>query len=145
MRLVLDTNVVVSGLLWNGAPRTILEMCCEALHSAFTSVALLQELMETPARAKFSGKIGASGFSSAELVDRYARTVCVVRPAAVPRLAPDVDDDVVIGTAVAARADPIVTGDLGLLSVGSFTSGRFVKVTEALDVIAPDGAGLGRR
>jgi putative PIN family toxin of toxin-antitoxin system len=137
MRLVLDTNVVVSGLLWNGLPRTLLKACGEAPNFAFTSVALLQELVETLTKPKFAGKIAASGFLSAELVNRYAQMTRVVRPATVPRLAPDADDDVVIGTAIAAKADLLVTGDLGLLSVGAYTCGRIVRVAEALEAIVP--------
>jgi predicted nucleic acid-binding protein len=43
---------------------------------------------------------------------------------------------VVIGTALAAKADFIVTGDKPLLSVKVFDGGRIVTVGEALDAIA---------
>ena len=49
-----------------------------------------------------------------QLVDGYAALSTLVRPTSTPRIAPDADDDVVIGTALAARADLIVTGDRGL-------------------------------
>jgi predicted nucleic acid-binding protein len=48
-------------------------------------------------------------------------------------LAPDPDEDVVIGTALAARADLLVTGDRALLSVATFEGGRIVQ--EALKSI----------
>jgi hypothetical protein len=54
----------------------------------------------------------------------------------VPRLAPDPDDDVVIGTAIAANAELIVTGDRTLLAVGVFHGGRIVTVAEALQAIS---------
>ena len=50
-------------------------------------------------------------------------------------IAPDPDDDVVIGTALAANADLIVTGDAGLLSVERHHHIRIVSVTEALQAI----------
>jgi predicted nucleic acid-binding protein len=59
----------------------------------------------------------------------------LVRPSPTARLAPDPDDDVVIGTARAARADYVVTGDKGLLSVGTYEGGRIVTVSEALELI----------
>ena len=52
-----------------------------------------------------------------------------------PRLAPDPDDDVVIGTALAAKADFVVTGDRALLSVREYEGGRIVSVSEALDAV----------
>ncbi|MBB5055679.1 putative nucleic acid-binding protein [Granulicella aggregans] len=49
-----------------------------------------------------------------------------------PRLAPDPDDDEVNGTAIAAKAPLVVTGDRTLLSVSTFDGGRIVTVQEAL-------------
>ena len=50
-------------------------------------------------------------FTIDQLVDRYAELEVLVRPALVPRITPGPDDDVVIGTALAAKADCIVTPD----------------------------------
>ncbi len=60
----------------------------------------------------------------------------VVRPTASPRIAPDPDDDVVIGTALAAKADLLVTGDRMLLSVAAHQGTRIVSVAEALQALA---------
>jgi hypothetical protein len=70
-----------------------------------------------------------------QLVDLYVELVALVRPAPTSRLAPDPDDDVVIGTALAAKADYLVTGDKGLLSVEAYEGGRIVTVSEALQVV----------
>jgi putative PIN family toxin of toxin-antitoxin system len=70
------------------------------------------------------------------LVDSYAELAQVVRPTPTPRIVSDPDDDVVIGTALAAKADLLVTGDRGLLDVGAYQGTRIVSVTEALGMIA---------
>ena len=136
MRLVLDTNVVVSGLLWNGAPRRFLQAGNSEGVELFASVPLLEELRETLSKPKFRPKVAASGISIDGLVSLYSRLVSVVRPVPVPRLAPDPDDDVVIGTAIAAKAALIVTGDKALLSVAAFDGGRIVSISEALIAVA---------
>lgn len=100
----------------------------------FSSATLLAELTDILSRPKFDRKIAASLLSVDQLVDLYAELVALVRPASVPRLAPDPDDDVVIGTALAAKADFIVTGDRALLSVRGYEGGRIVSVSEVLDV-----------
>ena len=69
-------------------------------------------------------------------MDRYAELAQVVRPTAIPRIAPDPDDDVVIGTALAAKADLLVTSDQALRSVGEHQGVRFVEVAEALRRVA---------
>jgi predicted nucleic acid-binding protein len=71
-----------------------------------------------------------------QLVNFYAELVSVVMPVIVPRLVPDPDDDVVIGTALAAKASFVVTGDRTLLSVAEYEQVRIVSVSEAIQIIA---------
>jgi len=136
MRLVLDTNVVASALLWDGPPRLLLRTGPHENIVLLSSAPLLAELTDILSRPKFEQKIAASLLSVDQLVDLYAELVSLVRPALVPRLAPDPDDDVVIGTAIAAKAEFIVTGDKALLSVADFEGGRIVSVREALEAVA---------
>ena len=70
MRLVLDTNVVVSALLWGGEPRLLLQAGREKRVELFTSTALLAELSEVLERPKFAMKIAAAALSDDQIVDR---------------------------------------------------------------------------
>jgi putative PIN family toxin of toxin-antitoxin system len=136
VRLVLDSNIVVSGLLWTGAPRRLLKAQDDESRLFFTSEPLLAELTNVLGRSKFANKIRGSGFTLRQLVDLYVSQTLLVEPYAIPLTAPDPDDDVVIGTALAARADAIVTGDRGLLSVGAYAGGRILSVADALKMIS---------
>lgn len=69
-------------------------------------------------------------------MDRYGELTSIVRPIPVSGIAPDPDDDVVIGTALAAKADWIVTGDQPLLSVAMYQGVYIVSVSEAARMIA---------
>ena len=135
MRLVLDTNVVASAILWGGTPRLLLQAAREKRVELFTSTAMLAELTDILGRRKFARKIAASQLTIDQLVDGYAQLASVVRPVTTPRIAPDPDDDVVIGTALAAKADLVVTGDKPLLTVSEHQGVRIVSVAEAIEVI----------
>ena len=135
MRLVLDTNVVASAILWGGNPKRLLQARREKRVELFTSVAMLAELTDILARPKFEKKIAASLLTVDQLVDGYAALTQVVRPTPTPRIVADPDDDVVIGTALAAKANLIVTGDRGLLDVGAYQGIRIVSVAEAITTI----------
>lgn len=137
MRLVLDTNVVASALLWGGLPLRLLQAAREKRVSLFTSMPLLAELTDILGRRKFERKIEASMFSIDQLVDRYGELTTMVRPTPVSGVAPDPDDDVVIGTALAAKADWIVTGDRPFLSLTAHQEIRIVSVNEAVRAITP--------
>lgn len=131
MRLVLDTNVVASALLWGGMPRTLLQSAREKRIELVTSLPLLAELMDILGRPKFDAKIAASMLSIDELVDRYRELATVVRPTPVSGVASDPDDDIVIGTGLAAEVDMVVTGDRPLLSLIAYKGMRIVSVAEA--------------
>ncbi len=72
MRLVLDTNVVASALLWGGPPRRLFAMGRGEHILFYSSVPLLDELAGILARTKFDAKIAASLLSVEDIVDLYA-------------------------------------------------------------------------
>jgi len=110
MRLVFDTNVVVSGILWRGPPHELMIAARFDRLKLFTSFPMLLELADVLGRRKFSQRILASGIPIEDRVAGYAALTTIVIPAEIFGVAPDPDDDVVIGTAVAAAGDLIVTG-----------------------------------
>jgi putative PIN family toxin of toxin-antitoxin system len=135
LRLVLDTNVVVAGLLWNGPPRRLLEAAIAGDAELYSSAVLLDELAHTLGYSKFAARIDSFGTSIAALVAQYTALVSLVAPASVPRVvANDADDDHVIAAAVAARAALIVTGDRKhLLPIGSHQGIAIVTAREVVE------------
>jgi putative PIN family toxin of toxin-antitoxin system len=112
LRAVVDTNVVVSGLLWKCAPRDLLAAARAGRLSLYTSAELLAELAEVLARAKFAKRVAAANMSAERLARRYARLARCVAPADIkPTVLADPDDDAVLACALAAAADLIVSGD----------------------------------
>ena len=137
MRLTLDTNVVASGLLWDGTPAQLIDAAQAGEVELFTSHALLAELVRILQRAKFSTAITASGLALDDLVLGYAELATVVTPASIlPTILADPDDDYVLACALAAQVDLIVSGDAHLLNLKTYHRIRIVSATEALALIA---------
>lgn len=112
MRVAADTNTVVSGLLWHGAPRQILDAARAGTVALFVSPALLVELDEVLSREKFSERLERAGVTARELVLGYAALAHRVEPAFIARtVADDPDDDAVLACAHAAQTEAIVSGD----------------------------------
>jgi uncharacterized protein len=136
LRLVLDTNVVVTGLLWNGPPRRLIEWAIEGnAVELFSSPVLLDELAQTLAYSKFASRIQSFGTNIEALVGQYTVLVYSVLPTSVPRVViNDADDDHVIAATVAARAELIVTGDRKhLLPIGTHQGIAIVTAREVID------------
>lgn len=57
MRVVADTNTVVSGLLWHGAPRQVLDVARAGTLELYTSALLLAELADVLQGPKFAQRL----------------------------------------------------------------------------------------
>jgi putative PIN family toxin of toxin-antitoxin system len=133
VRLVLDTNVVVSGFLSQGSPHQLLQQAFAGLVELAVSPALLTELQAILSRPKFKPRLARQSFSSTGLVVRYAELASLVQPASIGRvIQADPDDDHVLACALAAKADLIVSGDAHLLNLKGYQGIPIVSPAEAL-------------
>lgn len=111
MKLVLDTNVLLSAILVPGTCRELLKGRALA-HEWFTSAGLLAELAE-----KLSTKLELAP-ERTPLFLVYRQRARLVTPTPLPTpVCRDPDDDLVLATALAAEADVIITGDKDLLTL----------------------------
>lgn len=139
MRIVLDTNVVLSALLWRGTPHHLLATIGQRSSILlYSSTALLEELADVLTRPSATKRLALIDRSAREVLADYVEAIELVEPASVPRVVVgDVDDDQVIAAAIAARADLIVSGDRKhLLPLGSHQGIDIVDAAEAVRRIA---------
>ena len=115
MRVLLDTNVSVSAILFGGVPRQLFEAALIGDLDLVTSQPLLAEL-ETVLTRKFQFPSSMTASIRAELEALSE----VVEPGQIRRVTRTVADDVVLATAVAGRAEMLVTGDKELLAMGGY-------------------------
>lgn len=121
MRVVLDTNVVASALLWGGTPERLIEAAGDGLLELVTTEALIAELAGILGRTKFAAKLRQKNLSVADIVARYREIAETVEAAPIEeaRLR-DPDDAAVLACALAARAEAIISGDDDLHALGAY-------------------------
>ena len=137
MRLVLDTNTVVSGLLWKSSPHQLLTIAGERRNiSLHTSPKLLAELADVLSRNKLAAAIAATGMRPDALMRKFLNVAQIATPAVVPPvILADPDDDHVLACALTASADLVVSGDRHLLQLQRHRGISIVNATEALRYI----------
>ena len=123
MRIVVDTNTAISGLLWQGAPRRLLDVCRAGKVVIVTSQVLITELGEVLCRDKFAGRILRAGLSPREILEDYTHLTEEVEPKPLDGpVCRDPDDDEVLACAVTGKADMVVSGDADLLILRAFVT-----------------------
>lgn len=129
MRVVLDTNVFVAAVVADGLCRDLVRVRVLP-HTIITSEPLLREL-RTTLRNKF-----AAGPDELPLLSQLNEEAEIIRPARLrERVCRDKDDDVVLVTALAGKADVIVTGDDDLLVLKEFRRVRIWSPRQFLELL----------
>lgn len=114
MRVVLDTNVLISGIFWGGLPARLLRAWQDGEFEIVLSPAILDEYRRV-------GREIGRRFPSIDLdpiLDALAIGAHVVPDFDLPQqVCSDPDDDKFIAAAIAGRAGFLVSGDRALLQV----------------------------
>ncbi len=128
MKVVFDTNILVSALVFpGGRAEAALLRIIEEHDQLLLSKPILDELLGVLAR-KFS-RDAEELARTAVLLSELALTV---RPRQKLRVVKDDPDNRVLECALAGRADAIVTGDNALLELGEFRGVRVISLREYL-------------
>jgi len=130
MRVVLDTNVLISALFWGGPPRRIVDLAAAGHCQAVTCPELVAEL-EAVLTEDFAVPQDKLDLVLRDILS-YAEVVTAAEKPELPLR--DLADVKVIACAIAGRADCIVTGDQDLLSLGSIAGIRVLTVRDFLDL-----------
>jgi putative PIN family toxin of toxin-antitoxin system len=132
LRVVLDTNVLVSAVISDGKPRELLKKGIANQFSMVTSDLILRELVTVLRRPTFktredeAHRIILALIRSSEIVNIKSEFKVVKA---------DRKDDMIINTAYDGHADLVVTGDKHLLQLESFREIKIITVEAALNLL----------
>ncbi len=121
MRVVIDSNVVVSALLRaTGTPSVVVGHGLSGDFVWIISEDLVAELKRVLVRPRLRALLTQDGDAIALFLDDIQQRALLVQPAHRIDVSRDPDDNRVLEAAVAGEADYIVTGDRDLLELASF-------------------------
>ena len=131
MKVVLDTNVLVSALIKAGKPRELLFKIAEGKVQLILSRCILEEFIEVADDPRISRYVDQEDIIAfLRVVGSVAKIVRVRSKFKIVK--EDPDDDIILRTASDGRADYVVSGDSHMLSLGEFRGIRIVTVDEML-------------
>lgn len=130
LKIVLDTNVIISSIIFGGKPRQIIKLVQENKVIAITTPILIAELLEilvkkfqfTPIKVKLVWELIKDNFT-------------VVYPSGTVHILFDEDDNRVLEAAIEGACNYIVTGDKDLLNIVIFQNIPILKPDDFLSAI----------
>jgi putative PIN family toxin of toxin-antitoxin system len=124
VRIVVDTNVIMSGIFFGGVPGRLLDAWAAGRVELVLSPAILDEYRRVG--AELAAKYPARGEALTPVLALIAMNATLVDAAPLTeRVSADPDDDKFLGAAVAAQVNIVVSGDADLLDVSGW---RHIKV-----------------
>lgn len=124
MKIVLDTNILISAFVFGGKPRQILSLMLEGKIQAFISPILIAEFFDV-VNKKFN-------LSDEELTltrSHIENKLIIVQPKRDIKIARDDDDNRVLEAALEGKCSYIITGDKDLLDL---------KIYKNIKIVTPD-------
>jgi putative PIN family toxin of toxin-antitoxin system len=139
VRIVIDTNIWISGLLWRGLSWNLLRLAEADQVELCMAPAMLVELAEVLSYKRLQPRLEQLDLTSSELLAYAANLASFFEvPEGDPVVTADPDDDVFVHCAVAAGADFIVPGDRHLLDLGHHADIPILAIREFISQAFPD-------
>lgn len=122
MKILVDTNIWISGLLWGGIPRQIIQLAENNSANIYISDSLLQELEDSLAKEKLQKRLQQLNYSAQELVNGVKSITKLCQPKSILEVSElrDLKDKIVLEAAISIPVNFIITGDIDLLVLNSF-------------------------
>lgn len=132
--VVLDTNVIISALLWKGTPRAVFDLAEKGKISIATSKSIIDELTRVLDYPRLRSAIAKHGLAKNQIVERFIDLVDIIEEEDYPIgiITEDPADDKVLSCAAATLASYIVSGDQHLLKLKSFMYAQILNPADFL-------------
>lgn len=122
MRIVLDTNVIISAFLWGGLPENILKQAEKGSIQIFTCRQQLDELNDVLSRKQFMLQLGKFNLTVLEIIHGFIALSSIIDVKKIKKVVKsDPDDDIILACAVESYARYIVSGDRHLLDLETYS------------------------
>ncbi len=126
MKIVIDTNVLISGVFFGGFPRKILSSIVDRIFTACATVEIIDEYKEI-VQEMIDRK---QGHMNTYILAPLIRALEIIEPVSDVKISRDPDDDKFINCAKDAHALYIVSGDKDLLVLRQYENIQIITAKE---------------
>ena len=126
MKIVIDTNVLISGVFFGGFPRKVLNAVITEKITACATTEIINEYEEI-IQEMIDRK---QGHINKNILQPLVQLMHIIKPVSNIKISRDSDDDKFIGCAIDAHALYIVSGDKDLLVIKEYENIQIITAKE---------------
>ena len=136
LKLVLDTNTLVSAFFWEGNEAELLRKIEQGKAKLYITSEILKEVEEVIKRPKFNEVMGKANLTSDQIVQKIVSlSHLVIAPKITVKVCRDEKDNKFLECAESAKADYLVNGDGDLLSLKEYKGIPIVRASRILQLL----------
>lgn len=122
MRVVADTNTLISAFLWQGTPEKFFVLAQKKRITLCATNETLSEFKEVLSYPKFKNRLASIGKTPEAIIDEFLAIVRYYpsKRLPTPQILQDPSDDAFLACALSAKASFIISGDRHLLDIKKF-------------------------
>lgn len=120
MKVVLDTNVIISGLLWKGLPGKIFDLIDDGRVIFCITQNILREVDKVLRYPRIKSKLDSVGFTAEEITSYLVQVAEIYPDFPIRYKLVDRSDEKVLAAALTASADFLITGNKKHFQVESY-------------------------
>lgn len=133
-RILIDTNVYISGIFWTGLPDRLLKMADRKKFITLISQNLIEEIKDILTRKNKPFRLKID--EAEKVVHHISEYAVKVVPSQKVTICRDFKDNMVLECATTGKANFIVTGDLDLLELNNYKGIEIVTVNRMLEILS---------
>jgi putative PIN family toxin of toxin-antitoxin system len=126
MKIVLDTNVLISGIFWNGLPRKVVSLWAKNKIQLLITKQIFNEFI------RISKKIDNKGIATNKWAVRIIKNSIIVPDKELTTICRDPEDNKFLNCALVGNADYVISGDNDLLILKAVGSTKIVSPAQFL-------------
>ena len=136
LKLVLDTNTLVSAFFWEGNEAELLRKIEQGKARLYITSDILSEIGEVIKRSKFNDVMGKANLTPDQIIQKIVSfSHLVIAPQLNIKVCRDEKDNKLLECAQSAKASYLVSGDDDLLSLKEYEKIPIIRASEMLKLL----------
>ncbi len=136
LKLVLDTNIIVSAFFWEGNEAELLRKIEQGNADLYITIEILKEVEEVIKRPKFNEVMRKANLTPDQIMQKFVLlSHLVIAPKLNIKVCRDEKDNKFLECAESAKADYLISGDEDLLSLKEYKGISIVRTSKILQLL----------